>query len=157
MNVTSLARRRADEGDAHGHARQYRLHQRRPGDRAQHLSQDVLSHQPAVEPVRDPQPERDGGIHVAAGDGHGHRDDDRHPDAVRQGDAERTDTARGRSVGDERHHAAGAQEHEQQSADELGRERPQLLGHHEVLEVVGRGNLPDSGDRATCAATRSRR
>jgi len=82
---------------------------------------------------------------VTAGNTHRHRHDDRHPDAVCEGHAERADAAGRGAVGDERDDASRAQEYEQQRSDELGRERPQKLGHDGVLEFVGRGNLPESG------------
>src|SRR5207247_4839555 len=78
--------------------------------------------------------------------------EDGQPHAVRQGQAERADAAGGGAVGNERHDAARAQEHEQQRADELGCERPQKLGHDEVLEVVATENLRQSGRRNTTAA-----
>src|SRR5947199_1631761 len=60
------------------------------------------------------------GVHVAAGDVHRGRDDDRHPDPVREGDDERGDGTRVRTGGRGRNHTARAQEDGQQCGDGLG-------------------------------------
>jgi len=91
---------------------QYGVHERRADHRAQDLSQDILPHLAAGEPVSEPQAQGDGGIHVTAGDAHRHGNDDRHPDPVREGHAERADAAGRRTAGDERDDAARAQKHE---------------------------------------------